>query len=105
MFVSVSDPVGEGFVASLSRPGGNLTGFTNYEPDTGGKWLQVLKELVPAIDRVMVLLNMQIAANVQLGRSAESAAESLGVRTSLVAATDADTIAGAIAGFAAAAAV
>jgi putative ABC transport system substrate-binding protein len=82
VFLAVSDPVGEGFVASLSRPGGNATGFTNYETDMGGKWLQVLKELAPATQRVLILLNSKIAANVQLTRAAEAAAELLGVRTS-----------------------
>jgi putative ABC transport system substrate-binding protein len=87
VFLSVSDPLGEGFVNSLARPGGNATGFTNYEPATGGKWLQVLKELAPAITRVTVLLNSQIAANVQLSRAVETAAESLGVRATLSPAT------------------
>src|SRR5262249_34665870 len=44
VFVQISDPVGGGFVASFSRPGGNITGFINFEPSMGGKWLGVLKE-------------------------------------------------------------
>jgi putative ABC transport system substrate-binding protein len=44
VFSSVSDPVGQGFVASVSHPGGNLTGFSNYDPDIGSRWLQVLKD-------------------------------------------------------------
>ncbi len=48
VFVTVSDPVGAGFVASLSHPGANITGFINLEPTMGGKWLELLKELAPA---------------------------------------------------------
>ncbi len=49
VFVGVSDPEGQGFVASLSRPGGNMTGFANFEPSIGGKWLETLKEAAPQI--------------------------------------------------------
>src|SRR5262249_5438775 len=49
VFVGVSDPEGSGVVESLSRPGGNITGFANFEPPTGGKWLQVLKEAAPNV--------------------------------------------------------
>jgi putative ABC transport system substrate-binding protein len=55
VFVGVSDPEGAGIVASLSRPGGNLTGFANFEPAIGGKWLQALKEVAPNVKRVAVL--------------------------------------------------
>ena len=55
VFVSVSDPVGNGFVRSLARPGGNITGFSNLEYDMAGKWLQLLKEVVPHVKRVFVL--------------------------------------------------
>ena len=47
MFVSVSDPIGSGFVASLARPGGNLTGLLLYEDGIAGKWLAMLKEIAP----------------------------------------------------------
>lgn len=57
VFVGVSDPEGEGIVASLNRPGGNLTGFANFEPAIGGKWLQALKEIAPGVTRVAVLRN------------------------------------------------
>jgi putative ABC transport system substrate-binding protein len=89
VFVAVSDPVGSGFVASLARPGGNITGFTNFEPGTGGKWLQVLKDLAPRIESVAMLLNTTIAANRELARSVESAAASLGIATTVVTAIDA----------------
>ena len=55
VFVGVSDPEGQGFVASLARPGGNMTGFANFEPSIGGKWLQTLKEAAPGLNRVAVL--------------------------------------------------
>jgi putative tryptophan/tyrosine transport system substrate-binding protein len=57
VFTTASDPVGNGFVQSLARPGGNLTGFTNSDPEMGGKWLQLLRELDPRIERVGVLFN------------------------------------------------
>jgi ABC-type uncharacterized transport system substrate-binding protein len=57
VFVNVSDPVGSGFVASYSRPGGNVTGFNNFEPTISGKWLGLLKEIAPLINRVAFLFN------------------------------------------------
>lgn len=57
VFVGASDPVGSGYVASLQKPGGNITGFTLYEPSLGGKWLAALKEAVPALRRVTLLSN------------------------------------------------
>jgi putative ABC transport system substrate-binding protein len=57
VFVIVSDPVGSGFVASFSRPGGNVTGFTNIEPMMAGKWLELLKEVAPSVARVALLFN------------------------------------------------
>jgi ABC-type uncharacterized transport system substrate-binding protein len=61
VFVGVSDPIGSGFVASIPRPGGNCTGFTNFEPTMVGKWLQMLKEISPGIERVAVLFNPKTA--------------------------------------------
>ena len=57
VFAGVSDPEGAGFVASLNRPGGNITGFANFEPEIGGKWLQTLKEVAPHVTHVAVLRN------------------------------------------------
>ncbi len=57
VFAVVSDPVGSGFVASFSRPGGNVTGFTNIEPTMAGKWLELLKEIAPSVARVTFLFN------------------------------------------------
>ena len=55
VFAAVADPVGSGFVASLARPGGNATGFANFEYGISGKWLELLKQLTPAVKRVAVL--------------------------------------------------
>jgi putative ABC transport system substrate-binding protein len=57
IFANVSDPVGSGFVNSLARPGGNVTGFNNLEGSLGGKWLDLLKEIAPRINRVAILFN------------------------------------------------
>ncbi len=57
VFASVSDPVGDGFVASFAQPGGNVTGFTNVEASMGGKWVEILKELAPAVTRMGFLFN------------------------------------------------
>jgi putative ABC transport system substrate-binding protein len=89
VFVAVSDPVGGGYVASLARPGGNTTGFANFAPEMGAKWLEVLRELAPRIDSVIVLLNPNIAANLELARSLESAAGTLGISVAQVVSGDA----------------
>src|SRR5262245_38336136 len=57
VFVNVSDPVGLGFVDSLARPSANITGFTNFEFSTGGKWLELLKDMAPRVTRVGVVFN------------------------------------------------
>jgi putative ABC transport system substrate-binding protein len=61
VFVIVADPVGSGFVKSLSRPGGNATGFTIMEPTTSGKWLELLKDVAPQTKRVAFLFNPRTA--------------------------------------------
>jgi putative ABC transport system substrate-binding protein len=61
VFVNLVDPIGSGFVANLPHPGGNLTGFVNNEPTMTGKWLEMLKEIAPAIERVAFLFNPSTA--------------------------------------------
>jgi putative ABC transport system substrate-binding protein len=61
VFVQVSDPIGSGFVASLSRPGGNLTGFMIHETSMGGKWLELLTEVAPAVRRAAAMFNPETA--------------------------------------------
>jgi putative ABC transport system substrate-binding protein len=77
VFIQVADPVGSGFVDSLARPGGNLTGFINFEAEIGGKWLELIKEIAPRVTRALVLLHQETAANVAFLRAAEAAAPSL----------------------------
>ena len=62
VFATVSDPVGSGFVASMPRPGGNATGFTNIEASTAGKWLELLKEIAPHVSRAAFLFNPATAS-------------------------------------------
>jgi putative ABC transport system substrate-binding protein len=80
VFTQVSDPVGGGFVAGLARPGGNMTGFQNFEPAMGGKWLGVLKEAAPHVSRAGVLFGSDTPVNVAFLRAAEAVAPSLGVK-------------------------
>ena len=79
VFTQVSDPVGSGFVANLARPGGNITGFQNFETAIGGKWLELLKEIAPRVRRVLYVYDQNIAANAQFLRSAEAASTLLGM--------------------------
>ena len=62
VFVAVPDPVGQGLVASLARPGGNVTGFANLDFPVGGKWLELLKAVAPGVTRVVLLFNPETAA-------------------------------------------
>jgi putative ABC transport system substrate-binding protein len=61
VFAGVSDPIGDGIVTSLAKPGGNITGFTSFNADIAGKWLQLLREISPATARVAVMFNPQTA--------------------------------------------
>ena len=61
VFTIVSDPVGAGFVASLPRPGGNVTGFINVDSSMAGKWLELLKEIAPGVKRVAIMFNPETA--------------------------------------------
>jgi putative ABC transport system substrate-binding protein len=63
LFFEVSDPIGNGIVRDLAHPGGNVTGFTTFEPSLTGKWLQLLRELDPGIRRVAILCNPETAPN------------------------------------------
>ena len=62
VFTVVSDPIGSGFVASLAKPGGNITGFINIEASLSGKWLELLREIAPSVSRVGFLFNPQTAS-------------------------------------------
>jgi putative ABC transport system substrate-binding protein len=80
IFVVVSDPVGSGFVGSLARPGGNMTGFVNIEASMGGKWIEFLKEVSPALARVAFIYNPDTAPHSYFLDPFEAAARSFGVQ-------------------------
>jgi putative ABC transport system substrate-binding protein len=77
IIISSGDPVGSGHVASLARPGGNITGLTNLTPELAGKRLELLKEIVPRLSRVAVLWNPESPAAALRMKEAEVAAQSL----------------------------
>jgi putative ABC transport system substrate-binding protein len=81
VFMQVSDPIAQGFVASLSRPGGNLTGFTNFEFSIGGKWVELLKQIAPDLLRVAVMFNPDRSPQSKYFlRAIEGAARSFGAQ-------------------------
>jgi putative tryptophan/tyrosine transport system substrate-binding protein len=84
VFVSVSDPVGGGFVTNLAHPGENITGFQNFETAIGGKWLQVLKEIAPGVSRAAFVHSPDISAHVAFIHAAEAASSSLGMTVASV---------------------
>jgi ABC-type uncharacterized transport system substrate-binding protein len=93
VFVQVADPVGSGIVASFSRPGGNVTGFTTLEPTMGGKWLEVLKEIAPRVTRIAFLFNPATAPySEHYLNSFKPAAASLGVQGIVAPVHDASTL-------------
>ncbi len=82
VFATVSDPVGSGFVASLARPGGNITGFVNVEASIAGKWLGLLKEVAPGIKRAGLMYNPTTATYFEYYlKPFEAAAEAAGVKS------------------------
>jgi putative ABC transport system substrate-binding protein len=95
VFASISDAVGSGYVASFAHPGGNATGFQNFEPAIAVKWLEVLKEIAPAVRHVAVVHDSANPTNVAFVREAERASGVSGVTVSaagLREATDVDTV-------------
>ena len=79
VFVHVADPVGQGFVTSAARPGGNVTGFSNFEASMGSKWLALLKEIAPNSSRVALVANPETTPYTTFFRAVEPAARRLGV--------------------------
>jgi putative tryptophan/tyrosine transport system substrate-binding protein len=79
VFVNVIDPVGAGFVESLARPGGNITGFTQFEYSTSGKWIELLKEIAPRVTRVAVLRDHLMPSGLGQFDAVQSAASRLGI--------------------------
>ena len=103
VFTNVPDPVGAGFVESLARPGGNVTGFLLFEYGMSGKWLELLKEVAPGVTRVAVLRDPALPAGIgQLG-AIQAVAPSLRIEVSAVNVRDTSEIEHAVAAFARAA--
>jgi putative ABC transport system substrate-binding protein len=102
VFVSISDPVREGFVASFARPGGNVTGFTNFESSMTGKWVELLKDIAPELTRVAFLFNPQMAAGggSYFLRPIDAAASTLKVKSVMALVHDDDEIEAAFAALA-----
>ncbi|MFZ0068439.1 MAG: ABC transporter substrate-binding protein [Pseudolabrys sp.] len=100
VFTLVSDSIGSGFVPSLAHPGGNTTGFHNFEPDLSGKWLEILKEVAPEVRRVAFLHHPQTAAHIRFLRVIEAASSSAGVTVIAAVARDASEIEPALSAFA-----
>jgi putative ABC transport system substrate-binding protein len=82
VFTWVSDSIGSGYVASFAHPGGNITGFHNYEPALGAKWMGILKEIAPAVRRVAFVHVPEITANVAFMRVGEASSTQLGMTVS-----------------------
>jgi ABC-type uncharacterized transport system substrate-binding protein len=100
VFVQVSDPVSLGFVANLARPGGNVTGFTNFEHAIGGKWLELIKDTVSGVTRVEVIFNPDTPLQSPYVQAIEGAAPSFGVELTLAGVRNAAEIERAIDAFA-----
>ena len=100
VFVIVTDPVGAGFVESLARPGGNATGFMQFEYGISGKWLELLKQIAPGVTRAAVLRDPTTAAGTGQFAAIQAVAPSLGVEVSPVNVRDAGEIERAVAAFA-----
>jgi ABC-type uncharacterized transport system substrate-binding protein len=100
VFVNVTDPVGAGYVASLARPGGNVTGFAYIEYGMSGKWLALLKEVAPGVTRAAILRDPALPVGIGQFGAIQSVAPSLGVETSPIDVRNVREIERAIADFA-----
>jgi putative tryptophan/tyrosine transport system substrate-binding protein len=99
VFANVADPVGAGFVDSLARPGGNATGFIQFEYSLSGKWLELLKEIAPSVTRAAVLRDPAITSGIGQFAVIQSVAPSVGVEVSAINVRDAGEIERAILAF------
>jgi putative ABC transport system substrate-binding protein len=99
VFVGVGDPIGDGFVSSLAHPGGNITGFAGFDGPMGGRWLQVLKETVPRITLVMMIMHPETPIQQAFWRSLQEAAPRFGVEATSGGVHDAAEIERAITSF------
>jgi len=100
VFIQVTDPVGAGYVESLAKPGGNITGFSSFGTETGGKWLEIIKEAAPTVTRVGVLMDPEYAGYMARWRAMEMLGPSFKVELSMVAIRASTDIENAISTFA-----
>jgi putative ABC transport system substrate-binding protein len=100
VFTQTPDPVGAGFVASLAHPGGNATGFINFEYGMGAKWLELLKQIAPSVTRVAVLRDAALPQGIGMFGAVQSMAPSLGLEVSPVSVRDTGEIEREVAAFA-----
>ena len=100
VFAAIADPVGAGFVDSLARPGGNVTGFMAFEYSLSGKWLELLKEIAPSVKRAAVLRDTANPLGIGQFSVIQAAAPSFGVEVNAINVRDAGEIEGAVAAFA-----
>ena len=100
VFANVADPVGAGIVETMARPGGNATGFVQFEYSLSGKWLELLKQIAPSVTRVAVLRDPDIPSGIGQFAIIQSVAPPLGVEVSSINIRDADEIQRAVTAFA-----
>src|SRR5262245_58413451 len=100
VFVNVPDPVGAGFVRSMAHPGGNITGFSNFEYSMGGKWAELLKQIAPHVTRALVIRDPTAAAGIGLFAAVRSVAQSLDIELTPVDVRNTDEIEPAMVAFA-----
>jgi putative ABC transport system substrate-binding protein len=100
VFVQVPDPVGAGLIASMARPGGSVTGFTQFEFSLSGKWLELLKQLAPSVTRAAVLRDSATPAGVPQFATIQAMAPSMGMEVSPLGMRDAGEIEQAVTAFA-----
>jgi putative ABC transport system substrate-binding protein len=100
VFVNAPDPVGAGFVQSMAHPGGNITGFSNFEYSMSGKWAELLKQIAPKVTRALVLRDPTSAAGIGQFAAVRSIAQSLGLELTPVNVRDNDEIEQSAAAFA-----
>jgi len=101
VFISVGDPVGSGFVNDEARPNGNLTGFANWESSISGKWVELLKEAAPQVDRVGLMMQPETPASLDFFKFTQAQAPALKVKLVGLAVHDADEIERTLTAFAA----
>jgi ABC-type uncharacterized transport system substrate-binding protein len=100
VFVNAPDPVGAGLVQSMAHPGGNITGFSNFEYSMSGKWAELLKQIAPSLTRALVLRDPTSAAGIGQFAAVRSVAQSLGVELTPVNVREADELERNVAAFA-----